>query len=384
MNGKKNFAVVFLGVLILLAAIFAVSYSWFSADVINPIGSSIITEAADLGNIIFHDGNQISITNSYPGDIITKSFTVARNGSFDEDAAPAMNYQIILNITNNTLTDVSDGTFQYSLVGETSNNGRPVSKQNVAVPLTTSTLGVGTLNGTDIHTYTFSIGVIESGSDQRSTMGKEFSGYLQVESIDQIEDATTLEKGYKLLTGNLLTNPAFTEGTYTTLDWDKTLNPDPAFGPSRWTNGYRSDLAGANVGYHAYYDDSEFGYMVLNFKNLNSAYGYTNRWLGTAQSLSAGKVKPNTKYVVAMDIYADTAGTRVYGGVYNKNNGGFSNVYYNFYSASAELNKWVRKRQIITTASVVDTSLAYSFYIYGYGGSEGTTYVKNVFIAEVE
>ena len=95
-----------------------------------------------------------------------------------------INYVIYLDVTANTLSDAADGYFVHSLSGVANNSGTVATTitEQVVPGVGKNVLGNGTLNGTETHTYTYSIQFKESGADQNAAQGKVFAGKLIVEN----------------------------------------------------------------------------------------------------------------------------------------------------------------------------------------------------------
>lgn len=169
------------GVATLLVAIVGATFAYFSITVQgNEQASSIAVTTKVVGNVIFTDGDNVSITDIYPGWSATKHFTVANTTVGADDV---ISYAVLLNVTTNTITDAANGAFKYSLTGTTSHSGTTIALTDVVVPSTAGNNELsddGVLNGEDTHTYTFVIELEETGSDQNAAQGKSFSGVLQV------------------------------------------------------------------------------------------------------------------------------------------------------------------------------------------------------------
>lgn len=169
------------GVATLLVAIVGATFAYFSITVQgNETASSINVQTAIAGNVIFTDGDNISITEIYPGWSATKHFTVKNE---TVGATGEISYGIFLNVTTNTITDEALGAFKYTLSGTSSNSGDVISLTDQVVPDINGENELsdqGSLNGVDTHTYTFVIELEETSSDQNAAQGKAFSGVLQV------------------------------------------------------------------------------------------------------------------------------------------------------------------------------------------------------------
>ncbi len=173
-----------IGIATLLVAIIGATFAWFSITIQgNDKASSIIVTTATLGSVVFTDGNEINMTNIKPEQSpqSTKTFTIVNTTS---GATEKINYVIYLDVTANTLSDAADGYFVHSLSGKANNKGTVATAitEQVVPGVGKNVLGNGTLNGTETHTYTYSIQFKESGSDQNAAQGKTFAGKLVVEN----------------------------------------------------------------------------------------------------------------------------------------------------------------------------------------------------------
>lgn len=186
---------------------------------------------------------------------------------------------------------------------------------------------------------------------------------------------------------NFLRNSNFSEvaNIGTSITWDKELNGTKM--PSYWS-GFNSGVPEATKGYHAHLDNSTFSFNTMVFVNLNSKYNQPKRWMGASHGipLDIHKFKPNTKYTFSMDIYCDTKGIILHGGLYHKlttsTSASFNSGSYYFTSEENEVNRWVRKTWTFTTNSAMKTDEASSWYVYGYTGVEGTAWIKNLKLEE--
>lgn len=186
MEGNKGQSIFLsvVGVATLLVAIVGATFAYFSISVTgNETASSIQVTTAIVGGVTFADGNDINVTEIYPGWSATKTFTVANTTANSTDQ---IKYNISLNVTTNTLTDVANNQFVHQLSGTSSNTGTLVSVAvDTIVPTTTTTFtGDGILNGTDTHTYTYKIDFKEANTVQDTAQGKTFAGVLQVSLAD--------------------------------------------------------------------------------------------------------------------------------------------------------------------------------------------------------
>lgn len=172
------------GVATLLVAIVGATFAYFSLTVQgNEDAEGVNVTTAVVGDIIFTDGAEIVGDKIYPGWSAEKTFTIANTtvGATDE-----IEFEIILNVIENTLSSVADGQFVHELVAASSVTTAPgtvatLSSSAVPALIGNSTIATGTLNGTDTHTYVYKIQFIESGEDQNDAQGKAFNGKIQVQ-----------------------------------------------------------------------------------------------------------------------------------------------------------------------------------------------------------
>ncbi|HDX9689659.1 phage tail spike protein [Bacillus thuringiensis] len=165
------------------------------------------------------------------------------------------------------------------------------------------------------------------------------------------------------------------------ISWDKSLNGN--LQASGWGSGYNGGVADPTKGYHAHLDITTFGYPVVTFINKNSIIGQKNRWLGIAEDVVAEFARNNVagkEITISMDIWSDTKGFRINGGLHHFIEG---NTAQSFHSGQyvfnvSEVNRWERYTFTMKLHEKFDVTKAVRLYIYGGEGIEGTAYVKNV------
>lgn len=176
------------GIATLLVAIVGATFAYFSISVTgNDTASSINVTTARVGGVAFDGtGAGVTVTNAYPGWTTTKQFTVA----FDEtqgtvDTGAEVQYQILLTSTEVGLSAAAatKGDFTYSLTGTGTGS---VASASGNMPTTTADvlLGTGTLYGTNAasksHSYSLTITLRESSTDQNELQGLSYRGTIQV------------------------------------------------------------------------------------------------------------------------------------------------------------------------------------------------------------
>ena len=133
-----------IGIATLLVAIVGATFAWFSITVTgNDKPADIVITSGNLGQVSFEDGTAIDMTAIMPGKFTTKTFTVSQT---DPSATGKISYNIVLNVT---------------------------------------VIGSGVIEGYEVHTYEYTIGLNNVNANQNAAQGKEFSGYLSVVLTDE-------------------------------------------------------------------------------------------------------------------------------------------------------------------------------------------------------
>lgn len=167
--------------------------------------------------------------------------------------------------------------------------------------------------------------------------------------------------------------------TGTSIGWDNALNGNYVI--SNWGSGYNSGVSAPTTGYHAHLNTAKFGFPVLELVNKNSVINQLRRWLGIATALyEKTKLVSGAKYTFSADLMIDTVGAAIHGGVYSYKKGqsspNFSSGQYRL--TASGINKWERVSYTFTLDDDIDLTKAVTIYIYGYNGTEGICWVKNV------
>lgn len=165
------------------------------------------------------------------------------------------------------------------------------------------------------------------------------------------------------------------------ISWDKSLNGN--LQASGWGSGYNGGVADPTKGYHAHLDITTFGYPVVAFINKNSIIDRKNRWMGIAEDVVAEFARNNVagkEITISMDIWSDTKGFRINGGLHHFIEG---NTAQSFHSGQyvfnvGEVNRWERYAFTMKLHEKYDVTKVARLYIYGGEGIEGTAYIKNV------
>ena len=168
-----------IGIATLLVAIIGATFAWFSITVTgNENPSDIVITSGNLGQVSFVDGTNIEIDNLMPGNYTTKTFTISQT---DPSATGKISYNIVLNVKSNTLTPAANNEFVHSLKASGNTNGGTLAQiKSPVVPEQSMVIGSGVIEGYEVHTYEYTIGLNNANFDQNEAQGKTFSGYLSV------------------------------------------------------------------------------------------------------------------------------------------------------------------------------------------------------------
>ena len=168
----------------MLVAIVGATFAWFSITVTgNDKPADIVITSGNLGQVSFEDGTAIDMTAIMPGKFTTKTFTVSQT---DPSATGKISYNIVLNVKKNTLSPASNKQFVHSLKASGNSNGGTLAKlDSTVVPVESTVIGSGVIEGYEVHTYEYTIGLNNVNANQNAAQGKEFSGYLSVVLTDE-------------------------------------------------------------------------------------------------------------------------------------------------------------------------------------------------------
>ena len=172
-----------IGIATLLVAIVGATFAWFSITVTgNETPTDIVITSGNLGQVSFIDGTTIDIKNLMPGNYTTKTFTVSQT---DPSATGRISYNIVLNVKKNTLSPNADDQFVHKLTSSGNTNGGTLATMDeTSVPDESMIIGSGVIEGYEVHTYEYTIGLNNINANQNAAQGKEFSGYLSVVLTD--------------------------------------------------------------------------------------------------------------------------------------------------------------------------------------------------------
>ncbi len=189
---RQNIFLIVISLLTLFFAVVGASFAYFTIVVKgNEEASSVMLRSVKLGQVVFQDGQEISLLEIYPGDYATKTFTIENTGS---NVDTPIRYNVYLVQSTNEFANKGIADFRHEIVSssKTSTSDESVLgtlSSTVPSPATSTTTPIfsGVLYGNDKHTYEYKIGLIESNSNQNNAQGLTFLGKIQVEVDDGIK-----------------------------------------------------------------------------------------------------------------------------------------------------------------------------------------------------
>ena len=179
MNKKITLGIV-IGVL--LIATIGFTYSFFSTSITGEGEENIVT--AGTLQLVYKDGDEVILNNAYPGDSITKTFTVSNTGTLTVDYSIKLselintitNDELVVNAvcksyteyeTNKKLSEVCSNIDE-TIITNSSASGAQTIKENISIKP-----GI-------THEYTITFTFKEMNTEQNYNQGKTFSTKAQI------------------------------------------------------------------------------------------------------------------------------------------------------------------------------------------------------------
>ncbi|OHX28322.1 endopeptidase [Streptococcus phage Javan273] len=149
--------------------------------------------------------------------------------------------------------------------------------------------------------------------------------------------------------------------------------------PISWVT-YNSGIPNPTTSYHAYINSRMSSTNVVAFNESDG----TRNWKALAQSITPRMPRTSNNFMFALDMYATSIGTKVFGGFYYvSKTSGATNFHAGQFTVNTPLvGKWVRESvKVPFNADDCDFTKEIRFYIYGYGfTSNATLYIDNVML----
>lgn len=183
---KQTLLLIIISMLTLFFAVVGATFAYFTIVVQgNEEASSIYIKSVKLGQVIFEDGQGINLIDVYPGEFVSKTFTIRTEGT---DSDVKVRYSVYLVQTTNEFAANNIHEFMHEVTASSKTNESDqavlgtLSLSTVPSPASTAPILTGTLYGEDSHTYTYRIGLLEADSNQNNAQGRTFIGILQVDT----------------------------------------------------------------------------------------------------------------------------------------------------------------------------------------------------------
>ena len=160
------------GAVVGLGLVTGISYAYFTTVISGNNTAKDNAVTTGTMELTFTDGDVINLTNAFPGNTVSKTFTIRNSGTL------TTTYDIKLVNIVNTFVDKNDLT--YSLTCSTSG----VNLSNKVVPSTTSSTLVSDVSIASgvTHTYTLTITFKKTNDNQNDNQGVKFSGKINIAS----------------------------------------------------------------------------------------------------------------------------------------------------------------------------------------------------------
>ncbi len=179
-NKKSTIFISIVGVALFIVVIVAASYAYYTATTSTTGDKNPTSVSTTKISVKFSEETpNVSKSNMFPGDSLTKTFTLENTGT------KAISYEIVINNVKNTFTKKSDVQFTLKQNGvETPiNSGQfPGSGETPEASATLSGKKLTINPGAKI-TYTLVIQYLNTSEDQAGDMGKTISGEVFIKEV---------------------------------------------------------------------------------------------------------------------------------------------------------------------------------------------------------
>ena len=198
MTNDKNRTFLMMGLFIFalfMTVTAGVAYAWFSNRTVDPDNGAVEISAANLGRIIFYNGDKIDAI-VFPGWCETKVVRIESS-----EATVPNKYTMFLNVESNELAELGEEFGYVSVAVEfdeeestvTSGVTGTLEQQNLIEETEKKILVKGIIAAGDVHVYNVTFCFPELDKNQNSQQGKEFSAYLSVEGINEATTNSELD-----------------------------------------------------------------------------------------------------------------------------------------------------------------------------------------------
>ena len=181
-------------IIILLLAIFAISYAWFNTIVSGNDSAKINKVVTGKLELSYNDTNEIYLENAVPGDSFTKEINVKNTGNMEAS------YNLVWQeLTNEIINDelVIEATCQ-RLNSSGVIEGTCESISQVPVKYNSIKRNISIESGAT-HKYIIKVTFIDTGSNQNYNKKKVFNGKLGIEEYKELTSVSFAEDSWKTI-----------------------------------------------------------------------------------------------------------------------------------------------------------------------------------------
>ena len=170
---KKRIITSMIAILLLIFALFGITYAYFTAKVKGNTNDKSVDVSAGKLELTYCDGNGfIKVDKIQPGEVIkSKTFTVKNTGTGDIDS-----YEVILENVINELKYYNDLTYELECI---SNVGTCKGTNNT-FPIYDNPIVVNSIKVGETHTYTLTLSYHETNLDQSDDMDKTIEAKVNI------------------------------------------------------------------------------------------------------------------------------------------------------------------------------------------------------------
>lgn len=170
---KKRIITSMIAILLLIFALFGITYAYFTAKVKGNTNDKSVDVSAGKLELTYGDGNGfIKVDKIQPGEVIkSKTFTVKNTGTGDIDS-----YEVILENIVNELKYYNDLTYELDCK---SDNGTCNGSSNT-FPIYDGSIVTNSIKVNETHTYTLTLTYHETNLDQSDDMDKNIEAKVNI------------------------------------------------------------------------------------------------------------------------------------------------------------------------------------------------------------
>lgn len=172
-NVKKRIITSMIAILLLIFALFGITYAYFTAKVKGNTNDKSVDVSAGKLELVYGDGNGfIKVDKIQPGEVIkSKTFTVKNTGTGDIDG-----YEVILENVINELKYYNDLTYELECKSDIGTCGG----SDDTFPIYDNSIITNSIKVGETHTYTLTLTYHETNLDQSDDMNKTVEAKVNI------------------------------------------------------------------------------------------------------------------------------------------------------------------------------------------------------------